>query len=451
MKHIGNKSYRFYKAFVIVVTFGLLLIPGYALAHTSDIMCDPTPHHPAYIQSKDDLKTVVIPPRNSPYHFNPLSTMNLDIAELIQQVDESLILGYLENLTSFGPRLSGTLACNLSAQYLYETFQGMGLEVRYHNYTDFTVSGRNVEATLPGTGSDNIFIICGHYDSVASSPGADDDGSGVAAVLAAAEVMRNYEFFHTIRFVAFSGEEQGLIGSSHYAEDAYAANETIIAVLNADMIGFAPLPSDGTKGKIFENDASEWIVQYSQVVSQNYWDYIGIELTPQGESWGSDHYSFWQYGYDAVFYHEYNFNDYYHSANDTINHMNLSYSSRFTRLILATLAEMALQPRPVLEISSINGGLGITTQVRNVGDVNASDVNISIALTGGLLGLYDLSSTTGVDLLAPLESTQHKAIPFRIGNVEIEVAAWASNADQVTKHATGFLLGPLVLRLVVTP
>jgi hypothetical protein len=451
MKTMVHKRNIVWKAFVVGITVSLLLLPGFALAQTSDVSKDPTPHRPAYLLSKSDLVDVRVPLRYSPLDPVPPATMNLDITELIQQVDESLILGYLENLTSFGPRLTGTPACDLSAQYIYQTFQGMDLDVRYHNYTDDTVSGSNVEATLYGTDSTNIFIICGHYDTVAEGPGADDDGSGVAAVLAAAEIMKNYEFYHTIRFVAFSGEEQGLIGSYHYAEDAYNNNDTIIAVLNADMIGFAPLPADGTKGKIFENAASEWIVTFTQEMSQIYYDYIGIELTPQGETWGSDHYYFWQFGYDAVFYHEENFNDYYHSADDTIEHMNLSYSTRFTRLILATLAEMALQPRPVLEISSISGGLGITTQVTNVGEVNASDVNVTISVTGGLFGRLDVSSTNGIDVLPPLDSLQSKAKLFRIGNIAVEVTAGASNADQVTKHASGFLLGPFVLQLVITP
>jgi hypothetical protein len=438
------------KAFVAIVLSCLLLVPAYSLAEVPNFS-NTTPHKPAYIQSKNDLIDVQGAQRFSSSHPLAPTTMNLDITELLQQVDETLILGYLENLTSFGPRLTGTEACDRAAHYIYETFQDMGLAVRYHNYTDNTVSGSNVEATLNGSNSTNIFIICGHYDCVAAGPGADDDGSGVAAVLAAAEIMKNYEFYHTIRFVAFSGEEQGLVGSYHYVEDAYNANDTIIAVLNADMIGFAPLPFDGTKGKIYENSASEWIVTFTQDVSQVYAEYIGIELSPQGETWGSDHYYFWQFGYDAVFYHEYNFNDYYHSANDTIAHMNLSYSARFTRLILATLAEMALQPRPVLEISSITGGRGITAQVTNVGEVNASSVNITISVTGGLLGLLDVSSTNGIGMLPPLDSLQSNIKLFRIGNIKIGVTAGASNADQVTKHATGFLLGPYVLKLVITP
>ncbi len=439
------------KAFVVLVAVCLVLISGNALAQTSNDRNDPTPHHPAYLQNEADLVKVQVTKRLSPMHPVAPTTMNLDVTELIQQVDESLLLVYLENLTSFGPRVTGSPACEASAQYIYQTFQDMGLAVRYHNYTDATVSGSNIEATIPGTDSSNIFIICGHYDCVADGPGADDDGSGVAAVLAAAAIMKNYEFYHTIRFVAFSGEEQGLIGSYHYVDDAYNNNETIIAVLNADMIAFAQSASDGSNGKIFENVASEWIVTFTQAVSQTYDEYIGINLIPQGETWGSDHYHFWQYGYDAVFYHEFNFNDYYHSANDTISTMNLTYSVHFTRLILATLAEMAIQPRPVLEISSITGGFGITTQVTNVGEVNASNVNVTIAVTGGLFGLYDVSSTNGIEMLSPLQSFQSKAKLFRLGNIQIGVTAGATNADQVTRHANGFLLGPFVLKLVVTP
>jgi aminopeptidase YwaD len=439
------------KAIVVFIITGLLTIPGYTLAGTPDVSSNGTPHKPAFVESKEDLVDVQVAHRSAPTHLMSPTTTDVNIVELLQQLNESLLLGYLENLTSFGPRKTGTEACDQAAHYLFDTFRDMGLAVRYHNYTDDVVSGSNIEATLYGSDSTNIFIICGHYDSVPAGPGADDDGSGVAAVLAAAEIVRNYEFSHTVRFVAFSGEEQGLIGSRHYAEDAYNSNESIVAVLNADMIGFTATGSDGTVGKIFENAASEWIVNYTQDISVVYADYIGIQLFPQGETWGSDHYYFWQYGYDAVFYHEYHFNDYYHSANDTIAHMNLTYSTRFSRLILATLAEMAQQPRPVLEITSISGGLGITAQITNIGDDNASDVNATIAITGGLFGFINVQSSSGSAVLDPQDSIQLKSTLFRFGKLLITVTASASNAEQVTKHATGFLIGPFVLKVVITP
>jgi hypothetical protein len=450
MMKIRHRNSKLIEKALIVLTFCFFILPGYSFAQTRYESPDSTPHHPAYLHDKNTLITIQVPIHHTPQNPVPLPTMDLNITEILHQVDEPLILGYLENLTSFGPRLTGTPACNQSAQYIYQAFQNMELDVRYHNYTDNTVSGSNIEATLPGTDSENIVLICAHYDSVAAGPGADDDGSGVAAVLAAAEVMRNYDFYHTIRFVTFSGEEQGMVGSHHYAEDAYNNNDTIFAVLNADMIGFATSPTDGSKGKIYENDASEWIVTFTQLISQLYYDDIGIELVPQGETWGSDHYYFWQYGYNAVFYHEYHFNSYYHSANDTIEHMNLSYSTRFTRLIVATLAAMASQPQPILEITNINGGFGITTQIRNVGDSTATDVNVTLSITGGLFKLLNVTTKTDIALLAPLDFFNVKTTLFRIGTIDIVVTAEASNVGPVSKHATAFLFGPFVLNVIVS-
>jgi len=452
MKNIIYKKHVLRKATIVFITLSLLTITGYVQAAPSGSSAQDPPLKPAYINSLDDLVKVPVHHRLPLVHPKSPRTTDVNIIELLQQLNETLILGYLENLTAIGPRVTGTEGCDQAATYLYQTFQTMGVTVRYHNYTDNIISGSNIEATLVGSDSTNIFIICGHYDTVSAGPGADDDGSGVAAVLAAAEILRNYDFLHTIRFVCFSGEEQGLVGSRHYAEDAYNDNVSIVAVLNADMIGFAPTSSDGSKGKIFENTASKWIVNFTNDINQIYADYIGIQpLIPQGESGGSDHYYFWQYGYDAVFYHEFNFNDYYHSADDTIETMNITYTTRFSRLILATLAEMALQPRPVLEISNITGGIGLKVRISNVGDENASDVNVTMTVRGGLFKLIDKSFTSGTPLLAPQGSIQLKGWLFGIGAIEISVMAVASNADQVTKHATANLLGPFVLKVANTP
>jgi len=436
---------------VLFILISFLIIPGRTLAGVSTGVLNDPLHKPAYIENEEDLFNVQVTGRPSSFHpFAPISR-NADVIELVQQLNETLILGFLENITAFGPRLSGTEACEQAGHYLYETFDDMGLAVRYHNYTSSTVSGSNIEATLYGSNSTNIFIICAHYDSVAAGPGADDDGSGVAAVLAAAEIMRNYDFYHTVRFVCFSGEEQGLVGSHYYAENAYNNNDSIIAVLNADMIGFAPSYSDSIQGKIFTDDPSEWIVTYTQDISQLYFDYINIQLTPMGETLGSDHYSFWQYGYNAVFYHEFNFNDYYHSANDTIENMNVNYSTRFSRLILATLAELALQPRPILTVGGLLGGLGVTAQVANIGDVDAYDVHATLLVTGGLFGFINISSTSQTEYLTPEERLQLKVIPFRFGPIHISIFVTSSNAEQAIKSATGFLIGPFVRNIVITP
>jgi hypothetical protein len=266
------------------------------------------------------------------------------IVSLIQKLDEQTYLNYLQGLVSFGPRETATPACNDAGKYIYNEFKNMGLEVRYHNWQyDENLYGNNIEATIPGVkeSSDEIYIICAHYDSVPGSPGADDDGSGVAAVLSTAKIMSKYKFNHTVRFVTFCGEEQGLLGSYYYVEEAYENEDNIVAVLNADMIGFATTEYDASVVRVYEDEFSEWITYFTIDTGEQYKDFINIEVIPSGYSWSSDHYRFWEFGYNAIFYTEYNFNDYYHSPDDTIENMNIDYATRVTKLILATLAQLS--------------------------------------------------------------------------------------------------------------
>ena len=272
-----------------------------------------------------------------------LQSIEETIIEILENLDEDLILGYLEDLVAFGPRVTGTNACHQAGDYIYDEFESYGLESRYDDWSYGGYSGNNIEGTLPGVDetSDKIYIICAHYDSVPGSPGADDDGSGTAAVLAAAKLMSQYEFNHTIRFVTFDGEEQGLLGSHEYVEEVYGNGDNIMAALNGDMIGYAANPTQASYIKVYENSASEWITDFSEQVSENYYDYCELEIVPMGPAYNSDHASFWGFGYNAVMYHEYQFNPYYHSPQDIIDNMDVDYCTRVTRLMTATLGELA--------------------------------------------------------------------------------------------------------------
>ncbi len=283
-----------------------------------------------------------LPQRNLPHHNIELQSFSDEIIYMIQQLDAEILLRYLENLTGFGPRVTGTIECEEAGDYIYNEFLSMGLEARYHDWSYDGYDDRNIEATLQGMNetSDEIYIICGHYDSVSGSPGADDDGSGVAALLSAAYIMSQYAVNYTIRFVAFSGEEQGLLGSHEYVEEAFGNGDNIVATLNADMIAFAISEFDGNNVKIYEDDFSEWITDFISDIGDEYYEYIGLNIIPSGFSWGSDHYYFWEFGYNAIFCHEYKFNQYYHSPQDTIENLNITYLIKTSRLLLATLAEL---------------------------------------------------------------------------------------------------------------
>jgi hypothetical protein len=219
----------------------------------------------------------------------------------------------------------------------------LGLQTSYHEWQDYEYYGKNVEATIPGIDqtSDEVYIICAHYDSVPGSPGADDDGSGTVAVMVAAELMSNYVFNHTIKFVTFSGEEQGLFGSYYYVQEAVENNENIAGVLNLDMIGYAESQTDKDSVRVFEGDFSFDLLDITTQVSQDYSDIFTIDVVPSGYSWGSDHYYFWQAGFNALFYIESNFNPYYHSPQDVIENMDISYAVENTQLTIATLCTIA--------------------------------------------------------------------------------------------------------------
>jgi aminopeptidase YwaD len=298
-------------------------------------------------------------------------------------------------------------ASTSASEYIFNQFSSMNLSVSYDPWTSSGYSDRNVEAVLNGTNSssDKIFVVCGHFDSVYGSPGADDNGAGTAAVLTAAQMMNGYIFEHTIRFVAFSGEEQGLLGSYHYAGESSSQADNIIGVLNADMIGYTQTPSGGTNVKIYENTASEWITDLAINISSVYQSEIGLTINRLTGTANSDHYPFWMNGYDAIFYHEYEFNPYYHSPNDIIDNMNLTYDAIVTRLIVATLAELAIPAGPLetdVGVESIDspinnvsypGGMrDINVTIKNYGWSNQTSFNVSceiIEIGEPLMHIYD--------------------------------------------------------------
>ncbi|MBS3773111.1 MAG: M20/M25/M40 family metallo-hydrolase, partial [Candidatus Thermoplasmatota archaeon] len=191
------------------------------------------------------------------------------VQDMIDAVNESMVHEYLEGLVSFGPRYTGSENCTAAAQWIHDQFAAMGLHVRFHEWNYAGFSSQNIVATLNGS-SDAEIILSAHYDTVAVSPGADDDGSGVASLLAAASVIQSHTFTHTIRFIAFSGEEVGTYGSFTYARQAYQRGDHIRAVVNLDMVGYADTTEGGTTARMFCPDRAAWLADFSSSVAARY-------------------------------------------------------------------------------------------------------------------------------------------------------------------------------------
>jgi hypothetical protein len=180
-----------------------------------------------------------------------------------------------------------------------------------------------------------------HYDSVKISPGANDDGSGVAVILAAAEILCHYRFNSTIRFVLFSGEEQGLFGSHEYVQNALRKGDNILGDLNFDGVGYAGTSEEGEKINHISNDQSAWMVDISSTIASKYQQIIRLDVIRLPYITFGDHDSFVQNEYAASDFWQYGLTPYYHTSEDTLEHMNVTYLAKVCKLAVGTLATIA--------------------------------------------------------------------------------------------------------------
>lgn len=228
-----------------------------------------------------------------------------------------------------------------ASQYIYERFQEFGLTTWYQNINS-TIT--NVLAKKTGTKYPNQYvIICGHYDDMPSgttAPGSDDNASGTVAVIEAARILKNINLPYTIIFAAWDEEERGLYGSKAYADTAYRLGDSIIAVLNFDMIAY-----DGNNDGALDintNTASTPLANdFAQIVTL-YQPTLVPQVTTSLNG-GSDHQSFQNKGYKAILAIEDNsdFTPYYHTVNDTYLSLNKPYFIKMIKAGVAALVTIA--------------------------------------------------------------------------------------------------------------
>jgi hypothetical protein len=159
--------------------------------------------------------------------------------------------------------------------------------------------------------------------------------------------MSHYVFNHTIRFIAFSGEEVGTYGSFTYARDAYQQGDNIYAVINLDMIGYAETTEGGKIIRFFHPERSAWIGEFAVEVSEKYHDVVEFMVESLPNYRGADHQAFIDYGYDGVWIAHHDGYPWANSPEDTPDHLNWSYQVKATKFLLAVVAEFAMHPIPV--------------------------------------------------------------------------------------------------------
>ena len=334
------------------------------------------------------------------------------IAEMVAEISADNLKQNIEKLASFGTRhtlsdtLSKTRGIGAARRWVADEMKKYAAESEGRlsvTLDAFTVEpdGRriptrvvmkNVMATLKGTDpkDDRVFVVSGHLDSRATdvmdaksdAPGANDDASGVAAVMELTRIMAKRKFPATIIFVAVVGEEQGLYGAQHLADKAKQSNWNIVAMLNNDMISNSRAGEtnllNNVSVRVFsegvpayeteemakrrrytaaENDSkSRQLARYIKEVGERYIDQLEVVPVYRTDRFlrGGDHIPFTEHGFTAVRICEMNENyDHQHQDirkengiqyGDLPQFIDPDYAKKIAGINLATLANLALAP-----------------------------------------------------------------------------------------------------------
>ncbi len=315
---------------------------------------------------------------------NSWKAINPDILKMVDTVSKERIESIIRKLESFETRstlsdpVSTTRGIGAARQWIFDQFRNYSprLEVSFDTYQvaktgriTHDVELRNVIAVLPGTdpiGKNRRILISGHYDStlqgpdgplpqqIEHAPGVNDDGSGTAAVLESARILSQYQFPHTLVFVAFAGEEQGLVGATLLAARARREGWQIDALLNNDIIGNS-LGGNGLIDnhtiRVFSEDPddspSRQVARYIKEIGPRYISSMAVDLIFRHDRFGrgGDHTAFNVENYPAVRLTVSNENyGRQHTVNDTFEGVDIDYLSRAVRINVASLTAMAQAP-----------------------------------------------------------------------------------------------------------
>lgn len=368
-----------------------------------------------------------------------------EIEKMVSEVSIDSLKSYITKLVSLGTRNTMSTQTNsnrgigAAREWVLSKFtefakQSGGRLTAFIDTTIYKKDGRrvnrdivlgNVVATLKGTNPDDnrILIISGHLDNMRSNvmdstgdaPGANDDGSGTSAVLECARVMSKHSFPVTVIFVAVSGEEQGLLGSTYMAEKAKKENWNIEAVLNNDIMGSNNSSEtniiNNTQIRVFseglsvldtgrvasqirslglENDGkSRQLARYVKETGERYVDNLQVMMVYRSDRFlrGGDHLPYLQRGFTAVRITEMNENFYHQHQDvrmengiqygDLPEFMDFEYLRKNTCLNLCNLANLAKSPSVPQEVR---------IEVRRL--TNFSDLSWEAPKTGKVKGYY---------------------------------------------------------------
>ncbi|MGQ9617893.1 MAG: M28 family peptidase [Candidatus Aminicenantia bacterium] len=316
------------------------------------------------------------------------------LRKIATSISEENIAQTIKKLQNFGTRNTLSRAdmehfgIGGARRWIFNEFSRIkGLKVFYDAYF-LPKQGRrlvkdtelyNIVAVKEGKSKkERIIILNAHYDTISVSnngkfnyedwdipaPGANDDASGISAMMEIARVLRDFETDATIYYIAFAGEEQGLVGSTIFAKKMKELSKNIEAVITMDMIsniaggnGFV----DSGRVRVFSEDPndspSRELARYVKKISEIIIPSMNVDLVYRADRFGrgGDHTPFVLEGFPGIRFTEAKENySIQHTQFDTIENLSLPYCAKVARIVAVSLFSLASSP-PAPVVNDKNG------------------------------------------------------------------------------------------------
>ena len=260
------------------------------------------------------------------------------IAKEAQRVDS--IEQIIYELQRIGIRVTGSAAYDSATQWVVNKYTQLGYAPVIDTFKYGTKNSYNVIIEKPGSQSDAWIIVGAHLDAVSISPGANDNGSGVAATLEIARILKNVDCKVGVRIINFGAEEQGLQGSNHYVNNTLSSTDNIQLMLNLDQLG-GTLGQNNTRIKCERDEDDN--PSMNNVLSSLKTDTLGrlinlyTTLIPvRSKAYGSDYMPFQNAGYVITGLYQESVDPNYHSANDKLENMDIASTTEVIKGAVAS-------------------------------------------------------------------------------------------------------------------
>ncbi|KXH84210.1 M28 family peptidase [Chryseobacterium kwangjuense] len=269
-------------------------------------------------------------------------------ADLVSQTN---ITTNLQEFSNFGIKTTGSVNNTNTLNWLKNKYTAFGYsasQIVEDPFTFGSTSSKNLVITKTGTVYPNKYvIICGHYDTI-TGPGTNDNGSGTSVILEVARILKDVPTEYSIKFIHFSGEEQGLYGSSHYANNiAYQSGVKkldIKLVFNLDQVGGKQgntntkiICERDTSGQSGNNAASNTVTQQLATCTTLY----SPLTTSISNAYSSDYMPFEKKGYTITGFYEYTRSYTEHTVNDTFANVDPVYVFKVGKAAVGAMQHFA--------------------------------------------------------------------------------------------------------------